>query len=275
MALLALVLVGSGAIALAPARALAQLEVGRRALHDADFQRALRAFDRAERTETLDRAGLVSLYEGRVVARFALGMPTRARPDLEALASLEPTHTFPVEVPPEVSEALAAVAREAGGGLAIELRWEAGEGRSSLSVSVLRDVARLVQEVRVHVRVGDEAWRVMTGVEHDIAHRHGEPIAAWVELVGPREVVLVHDGSEEQPLVHGALPTLAAPIEPPPVLPIAPERDREGESDMLPIALGVGLGAAAIVAVAVIVGVVFGTQTSTDTQPSAPIVVGF
>ena len=42
--------------------------------------------------------------------------------------------------------------------------------------------------------------------------------------------------------------------------------------DALALGLGVGLGGAALVAVAVVLGVVFGTQTSSDTQPMLTVV---
>ena len=254
-----------------PSRAHAQLDVGRRALETADFQRAIRAFDRAERTDTLDRDGLVSLYEGRIIARFAVGTRSRARRDLQILAELDPAHAFPVEVPPEVGEALAAAVAEAGGGLAVSLAWSAEAGASVIRAEVPRDVAALAREVRVHTRVGQGAWSSSTERELRIARRRSEAVAAYVELVGARDVVLAREGSESSPVVHGELPPAPVVVE----QPIAPIVVPAGGGDDVALAVGLGVGAAVVVVVAVIVGVVLGTQSSDLTQPAAPFVVGF
>lgn len=254
----------------APARLYAQLDVGRRALENADFQRAIRAFDRAERVDPLDRDGLVSLYEGRIIARFAVGTRSRARRDLQILAELDPTHTFPVEVPPEVGEALAGVVAEAGGGLGASLAWSDVEGASVLRVEVQRDVAELVREVRVHTRAGDGAWSSSTEREVRVAHAEGEAVAAYVELVGARDVVLVREGSAEQPVLHGEPPPVAAAVE----VPVEPIVEPDHGDDVA-LVVGLGVGGAVLAVALVIVGVVLGTQTSDQTQPTAPIVVGF
>lgn len=260
-------------------RASAQLAVGRRALESADFQRALRAFDRAERTERLDREGLVALAEGRVIARFALGTAARARRDLEILAELDPGHAFPVEAPPEVAEALAATVREAGGGLAVELRWEDAPEASTLSVEVQRDAAALVREVRVIARVGEGAWETHAERRVTLAHPPGAVVAVYVELLGPRDVVLRSEGSASAPILHGEPARVGEVL----AQPVADERQprpvvadgsvaASGGSDDVALAVGLGVGAAALVAVAVVVGVVLGTQTSSQTQPTTPIV---
>lgn len=255
----------------APARLHAQLDVGQRALESADFQRAIRAFDRAERVDALDRDGLVSLYEGRIIARFALGTRSRARRDLQVLAALDPTHTFPVEVPPEVGEALAAAVAEAGGGLGASLAWSDTDGASVLRVEVQRDVVELVREVRVHTRVGDGAWSSTTDREVRVAHAPGEVVAAYVELVGARDVVLAREGSAQSPVLHGEPPPVAVVVEEP-IEPIVEPADGDGD---VALAVGLGVGGAVVVVVAVIVGVVLGAQTSDQTQPTAPFVVGF
>ena len=255
----------------------AQLDAGRRALAQADFQRAIRAFDRAERTETLDREGLISLYEGRVIARFAVGTRSRAQRDLQILGALDPDHGFPVEVPPEVGEALAAVVRASGGGLGAELAWSDEAGGSVLRVTVLRDVADIVRDVRVHTRVGDGAWSTSSTREVHVAHGEGVVVSAWVELLGAHDVVLAAEASETAPSTHGEVtPTsssVVAATEPvaagPPLL---RDADTNEGDDALALGLGLGLGGAALVAAAVVLGVVFGTQTSSDTQPTLTVV---
>lgn len=267
--------IGLGALFVA-APAEAQLVAGRRALERADFQRAIRAFDRAERTERLDRDGLISLYEGRVIARFAVGTRARARRDLQILGALDPAHTFPVEVPPEVGEALATTVRESGGGLGATLTWrDEGEG-STLTIEVARDPAEIVRAVRVHTRVGDGAWSTSAAREVRVAHGEGVIVAAWVELLGERDVVLAHEATEAAPNLHGeALPPPRPLEEEPPIVIEEPPTETTSNDDALALGLGLGLGGAALVAVGVVLGIVFGTQTSPDTQPSLPMTVGF
>ncbi len=260
------------------APAEAQLAAGRRALDAADFQRAIRAFDRAERSERLDRDELVSLYEGRIIARFAVGTRSRAQRDLQILGSLDPQHAFPVEVPPEVGEALATTVRESGGGLGVTLAWSDDAAGSTLTVEVVRDPAEIVTGVRVHTRAGDAAWSEATTREVRVSHGADQLVGAWVEVLGPRGVVLLREGSEASPSVHGELPQVITPpvvdmiVPPPPQEEIAPVASND---DGLALGLGLGLGGAALVAAGVVLGLVFGTQTSSDTQPTLPMVVGF
>ncbi len=280
---LAILVLGVLALAWGPRSASAQLAVGRRALESADFQRAIRAFDRAERTERLDRDGLVVLSEGRVLARFALGSPTRAARDLQVLAALDPGHTFPVEAPPEVAEAFAAAVREAGGGLATELAWTPATGGTTLRVEVRNDSLSLVRTVRVHTRVGEGEWRTQEERTVTVEHPEGSVVAAYVELLGARDVVLLRTGTADEPVVHGApaAPTVAIAV--PPATrerePVAAEvpvaATHASASDEVALAVGLGVGAAALLAVGVVLAVVFGSQSSSQTQPATPIVVGF
>jgi hypothetical protein len=132
-------------------------------------------------------------------------------------------------------------------------------------------VVELVREVRVHTRVGDGAWSSTTDREVRVAHAPGEVVAAYVELVGAREVVLAREGSAQSPVLHGEPPPVAVVVEEP-IEPIVEPADGGGD---VALAVGLGVGGAVVVVVAVIVGVVLGTQTSDQTQPTAPFVVGF
>lgn len=260
---------------LVAAPAEAQLAAGRRALGQADFQRAIRAFDRAERTERLDREGLIALYEGRIIARFAVGTRARARRDLQILGSLDPQHTFPVEVPPEVGEALAVTVSESGGGLGATLTWRDDAEGSTLTVEVARDPAEIVRGVRVHTRAGDASWSTSEAREVRVTHGDGVIVSAWVELLGEHDVVLAHQATEAVPDVHGELPPPRPVLEQTPIAIEDTPTEDASSGDGLALGLGLGLGGAALVAVAVVLGVVFGTQTSEDTQPSLPMTVGF
>lgn len=280
-----------------PASALAQVGAGRRALEEADFQRALRAFDRAERSESLDRAELTALYEGRSMARFALGDEPGARADLRALGELDPTHAFPAEAPPELGSLLGELVRAAGGGLAFELRWSGVSGGSALSVEVQRDAASLVRTVRIHTRVGIRGrWRTEEARSVVVTHPPGVRVYFHVEALGPGGAVLLEQGSRQRPLVRGVRESDAEPtwtdgvedpsstistvaIGPPPVRGEEPAPGALAPSagdDDTGLVIGLSVGAGVAVVAAVIIGVVVGTQSgSSITQPSAPVVVGF
>lgn len=246
------------------APAAAQLAEGARSLAEADFERAERAFDRALEARELSRADVVSICEGRAMARWALGEESGARADLAALASLEPGHVLPPEAPPPLVEAFAASAHEP---LALVPRWEDGTpGTTRLGITVLHDAGGLVELVRVHARRRGEPWSVYDEPSVEVAHRDGEVVEAWVEAIGPGGAVLVREGSELAPLEHGgSLPegvraALASP---------------ETPSDATWLWVGVGVGAAVLVAVVLGVGIGVGTAQSDVTQPSAPVVIGF
>ncbi|GAB4210365.1 MAG: hypothetical protein OHK0013_30920 [Sandaracinaceae bacterium] len=283
------------AVTLVPSGVAAQVDVGRRALEEADFQRAVRAFDRAERGEHLDRQELTALFEGRAMARFALGDETGARGDLRALGSLDPEHRFPAEAPPELGAMLAELVRAAGGGLAFALRWSEVTGGSALSVEVQRDAASLVRSVRIHTRVGVRGrWRTEQARSVVVSHPPGVRVYFHVDAIGPGGAVLLELGTRERPLLGGTheaeaqetTSTTAVPIAPevvvgaPPVAgpsaepvlePVAPREDAD-----LPLIVGLSVGGGVLVVAAVIVGAVLGTQGgSLVTQPSAPFVVGF
>jgi len=282
----ALVALGLLIVTLTPGAANAQLAAGRSALESAEFGRAIRFFDRAERTERLDRDDLVALCEGRALARFAMGSATRARRDLQVLAALDPGHTFPVEAPPEVAAAFAEVSLASGGPLAAELTWAPAAGGTTLSVEVQHDGLSLVRSVRVHTRVGDGEWSEQEERRVTLEHAEGVVVAAYVELLGARGTVLVRQGTAEQPVVHGAP---AAPVAV--ALPVSDELSGERlavdlseqtasggaaqGSDDVGLAVGLGVGGAALLAAGIVLALVLGTQTNMQTQPSTPLVVDF
>ena len=264
--------------ALASGSARAQVAEGRRALDDAEFTRAIRAFDRAERSEVLDREELIQLYEGRATARWATGAESRARRDLAALASLHPNHLFPAEAPPELAEGLAAALAEAGGPLALHVRFTEDGSGSLVTIEVQHDVASLVRTVRAHIRVGGGPWHVEDALSIPVAHELGVAIEAWVEGIGPGGAIVVTEGSALGPLVHPepvavdqAGPRSATEVTPAALAPSSPSSGPD-----VGLIAGISIGAGVVVVLAVVLGVVFGTAAPSDrTQPSAPIVMGF
>lgn len=247
---------------LAP-RAHAQLADGARHLASADFERAVRAYDRAISEATLSRDELVALYEGRAIARWAIGDEDLARLDLAALASLDPQHAFTPEAPPALTRAFAESPVEP---LALSLSWDDAPGRARAHVAVENDGAGLVLLVRIHARRPSEPWSIEEGTEVEITHGATERVELWAEAIGPGGAVVARLGTALAPLAHpdqvgpSARAVLAAPDQAAPTTPLW---------------IAVGVGAAVLVVVAIIVGVVVGTNESQGVAPMAPVVVGF
>lgn len=254
--------------------ASAQLPLAQRSLARADFTRAIRAFDRAERQAHLSREDLLAIYEGRAMARWAMGDERHAQRDLAALAELDPHHAFPPEAPPELGEAFADVARE--GGLDVVVSFADATGSSTITVDVHHDDAGLVRSLATHVRVGDGAWSESDASTVRVDVPEGEHVEVWVEAVGPGDAVIGGTGSADAPVVHGGgpqheldVPTPVVVAPPPPLV-----HEDEGAHDDTGIWIGVGVGVGVVVAIAVIVGVVVGVGSapSDHTQPDAPVV---
>jgi hypothetical protein len=260
------------ALVLCPRAVEAQLETGRRLLDEADFRRAIRAFDRAERSEDLSHEDLVLLYEGRAMARLANGDDEGAEHDLERLATVEPRHVFPAEAPPELAEALARIAGEHGGGLALELSLGERTGGSVVRVGVLRDPMGLTSEVRLHVRVDGGPWRDVVGTEASLEHGARARIEAYAEAIGPGGAEIARAGTEREPEVLSEEPA-ALPEPEVPARALVPDESPPSGGDDTALIVGLVIGGVALVGLAIGLGVGLGTQGPSDrTQPSAPMV---
>lgn len=247
---------------LAALPAAAQLDTARNALADADFARAERAFGRALSATELSTEDLVRIFEGRAMARFALGDEGGAQADLTALRSLDPTRALPPEAPPSMVEAFDALDPTPIG---IELGWFGTGERHLLRPAVVGDPASLVRQVRVHLRRrGEASWTATEEAEIEVTIRDGEAVEVWAEAIGPGGAVVAREGSPLAPREHGteAGASLASP-------------DQAAPTDTnVWIGVGIGVGAAVVIGV-VIAAVVLGTAQSDETQPAVPIVVGF
>lgn len=243
----------------------AQVDEGRRALANAEFERAIRAFDAAERGP-LDRAGYIALLEGRALAAWANGDADRARADLSALAAIDPTHVLSPEAPPDLTELFAERAAARTG--PIEARVDFEDESGAIDVTIRNDDLGLVSRVRAHVRAPNGEWSI---TEHDprgasvpVASRHGRA-EAWVELLGPGGAVLATAGSAATPLVWVVAVRSTS---------VSTGETEEADDTALWIGLGV-VGAAVVVGAVMAIAVVASTQGSPGTQPDAPMVVGF
>lgn len=134
-----------------------QVQEGRRLHAEADFAGALRAYAAAEAAEDLAREDLIALLEGRALVHYALDDRDATLATLRALASIDPAHEFPADVPPEVRAAFVQ-ARQSTGGERVRLRIEREDvaGGVALRAVVAGDVGNLVREVVITARVSRE-----------------------------------------------------------------------------------------------------------------------
>lgn len=242
------------ALAIAPSSGSAQLDEAHARLASAEFEQAVRAFDRAEQRQELDRDDLIALYEGRAMALWALGEEARARQDLAALGSLEPDHELAPEAPPTLRRAFDDLPRER---LRLEAEWDDAPGRTTLRLEVRGDVAGVTRNVRAHVRRGDGPWTTEESTSIDLDLLPDERVEAWAELLGPGGAVVARAGSASQPLRHGES------------FDVVPSRPSE---DLTPLWIGLGAGGGVVVLV-ILIAAIAASVPNDATQPSLPIVL--
>jgi len=229
----------------APAAAQSSVDEGWRLLLDADFEGAVAAFDAAE-AETLTRADLVRILEGRAFVHFASGDEDAVRGALVRLVAVAPEHRFAPETPPELRERFAELAgREA---LELSVDVAVADDAARVEARATGDPGGLVRHVRVGARVGEEGeWVTAEDEPLRLPYDSARALFFYGEALGPGGAIVANDGSREAPHLR-------------------PSEDAGGE---LPWGwIGLGIGAAVAVAVVVTI-VVVATQPS-DTVPTAP-----
>jgi hypothetical protein len=253
----------------APASGVAQLDRAHALLTDAEFDRALRAYDDAL-AGPLDRAQLLEALEGRAMACLATGQEDRARADLAALAEIDPAHHFPLEAPPDLTMLYESIARERVGPLAIRARWT---DDGLLVVSIENDSASLAQTLRVHVDGTAPIDSPVDGAT-TLEVSTGPSRSAWAELLGTSGAVLATVGEPSRPLVRSesAPARAAADTRGSPDRLRATTDDGSGDGDLW-IALGVSGGALVVIGVVIAVALGVSSSAAPDAaQPSVPIV---
>ncbi len=279
----------SAALVLVPAVVLAaprDVERGHALLVEANFEGALAAFEQAEAGGGLDRATLVRLLEGRVLAHHGLGHRAAMERALAELAALDPRHTFGPEVPPEVTVRFAQIVEAAGGGLAVQVRLLHGEEGYELVARPVRAPSGLVRQVRVLARRGDASWREGLGGVTFGDLPDGEVVRYLVEIVGPGGAVLAREegqrrvGREEAGEAERGASDATEPERAPSARrsPLAPAPSRAEDDDSSGgggLWIGLGVGAALLAAGAVAAVLLAGDSGASQTLPRRPVVEGF
>jgi hypothetical protein len=247
-----------------PAFAHPLVEEGRRLIDVADFDGARRAFDRAERATDLDRDALVRLFEGRALLFRALGDTASMEGDLARLASIDPSHAFTPQTPPDLVEAFARVRSRGPGPLRVEVEARSTPSGVAISARAIGDAGGIVREIQVFGRVAGSDWRRTSGQEL-VVQRVSEPVEFFARAIGPGGAVVASHGEVDAPLVHAASAPIVAGQ---PAVPTQPIASGEAEDDDAPIWPWL-VGAGAAVAIAVTVVLVFVVR-SDQTEPTFP-----
>ncbi|UJR78730.1 hypothetical protein [Sandaracinus amylolyticus] len=238
------------------ARASESLRAGIAAAHEAEFERALGALERAE-SETLARDELVTLYEQRALVRFALGDARGAERDLTLLAALEPNRVLDGRAPPRLRAVFEQARASLGGRVSLDVAVARTEGSARVHATLIRAPAGLVREVVISYRLGASgAWQSARGDEVVIDAPDAAEISLFVIARGAGGAVIAEDGSERAPRrVVGTVSPEIARSEP-----------DEAPSDDTWLHWGIGLGAGGAVALAVALGVGIAASQSTSDQ---------
>jgi LPXTG-motif cell wall-anchored protein len=221
---------------------------------EADFDGALRAFERAESLEDLTLDDLASLYAHRAAVHLAIGNAGEARADLRRLVAIQPGYELDTSASPALRDALDGV--RATEPLTIAVRTESSHGATRFRAVVSHDPGALVRRVRLVVRsIGEGAWIEASASTYETS---GTAFEYFAEAIGPGGVVVAREGSERAPSRVGEVPRAA----------IATVSPSTGEDTTIWWVIG-GAGLAVVVA-AVVVGAVVASSGPSDQTAFGP-----
>jgi len=188
------------------ARAHPDVDDGRARYAQADFEGALAAFERAERSPELTREDLIDVLEGRALAHYALEDLDGANDAVRRLASVDPHHRASDELPPELLRMFEAAAAQVGDGIALGVDSHRDGERVELTPVPSGDVMGLVRALVIAGRADGE-WVVgdANGVTLDAPP--DRTVEYYASALGPGAAVLASVGSERAPLRLEAPPS--------------------------------------------------------------------
>jgi hypothetical protein len=165
----------------------------------AQFGRALEAFEQAERRQELTRQQLVRLYTERALVRFAMGARELMRADLRRLVAVEPQATLPPTAPPAVRRALDRAHKQR---VELRLRAEAepAEGSVRIRARVQGAPEGLIHRVRVWATTPrTDEWTHGDGGKLTVVVPPSDRVRWYVQAQGPGDVPLANSGTRQAP----------------------------------------------------------------------------
>jgi hypothetical protein len=172
---------------------------GVRDYEQAEFDRALRSLDRAERARNLTRADLVALYRCRALVHAALDSEEAMEADLLRFASLDESGDLGRDAPPRLRRVFERVRERAREPISLNLEVTIVGDGMRLAAEVGNDVAALTREVRLRVKSRGE-WQDAEGSEIVLVSLgEDEVVEYYAEAIGPGRAVLVAEGAHDRP----------------------------------------------------------------------------
>jgi len=174
------------------------VEQGRRHYENARLERALDSFERAEQSDGLTRADLVSLLRTRALVHFAMGNTNEMEVDLFKLATLEPGLELGRDVPPRVRDAFQAIRDRGVERLALQVDVAPTDAGIHIAARVVHDEAALTRSVSLYTRMTGTDWEAAERAEVDVP-AGDEAVEYYAEALGPGGAVLVSEGFAADP----------------------------------------------------------------------------
>lgn len=226
----------------------------KRQLDDLEPEAALKTLDVAEKLEGNSRETVLELLLLRGIAFGTLGKDAKTRDSFRKLLMLEPSAKLPGDLPPRVQTPFFEAREWAGtnGPLTAvpSSLIENGEVKS-LSVTVQKDVLRLVRSARFHV--AEQTFEVPLNQGVATTPATGKTVTWSVELIGDRKAVLL----VTEPRTEGATTTAVTDLTPAVTTVTSPEPGGGWRRPFGGVLLGAGAAAAGI-------GVVFGVLSNSS-----------
>lgn len=166
-----------------------------------DFERALRAFDRAVESGTLTRDELVRLLAERALLLHALRRKDEVVQDFVWLAAIEPSYHLDARAPPDLTAVWDRVRSQEGGPTRLELVLDRQAGHARLR-PVVHGPHPAGLSVTMYWRTGSAPYQQSVGtqpVEPDM--QSGGVVQVYGELAGPGGVVFARVGTDQRALV--------------------------------------------------------------------------
>jgi hypothetical protein len=226
-----------------------QIDEARARIEAAEFEAALRLLAEAEAGTELSRRDAADLLELRALVYLALHDRTHALRALQMLLVMEPDHHFAAATTPDLIAAFEAARTSGTAAPELVLEQAVRPDGVRFSARVQGDTLGMVRAVRLWTRVGDGAWRSTLADETVIAASPGQSL----------QYRAVAEGIGGAPVRQTEVRTLVVP-------------EAAAESHRTWLYAGVIAGALAVGGV--ITAVVLLGRSSSETQPSAPQLVG-
>lgn len=234
---------------------------------DAEFKRALKAFEQVVEAGDLTRDELVQLLAERALVQQAMGNNKALNRDLAMLASLDPQRDLGPNAPPDLRARWEKAAASSRGPLGMRVETAVVAGGVRVSASLTGGVEGVEFPMVIALRAPGGTWLRTSASEAEYPVPAQGRAEYYVLATGPGGVVVANEGNEEEPeqlTVDLSRLSRSATV------------DRTGigaggKPSRRGLWIGLGAGGVAVVGAIVLVAVLAG-RSDRDTQVGTPVV---